>query len=370
MARGRREGVVIAGGGLAGSLAALALATRRPDVPVLIVEERPRFGGERFRFGFDAELDEEAQQLLEPLVEHRWPGFYVAFPGLNRNIRAPLFGFGPHAVHAAMMAALASKQHRLGTRIVAVREDALVLDGGETIKAHGAIDARGAANLSTLELLYETRLERVISLKAPHRLDRPLLVDATVEQSVGFSFVQAFPLDGLRMRIAKVNVSERAQVDEACAGRLDHYLALRGWKRAKVEDELALSRPLPIGGDFGAFWRLGGARVAKVGLRGGFLQPATGRSVADAARVALLLASQTDFSGAALHDLFEEQARQLWRRREFQRGINAAMAAARPEERRAIAERLYRLDPGLIVRFHADRLGLLERARVHRTLRG
>ena len=61
-----------------------------------------------------------------------------------------------------------------------MREDALVLDGGETIKAEGAIDARGAANLSTLELLYEARLERDYRFKAPHRVDRPVLIDATV----------------------------------------------------------------------------------------------------------------------------------------------------------------------------------------------
>ena len=62
-----------------------------------------------------------------------------------------------------------------------MREDALVLDGGEEIKAEGAIDARGAANLSTLDLLYEARLEREYRFKAPHRVDRPVLIDATVD---------------------------------------------------------------------------------------------------------------------------------------------------------------------------------------------
>ena len=45
MARGRRDGIVIAGGGLAGALAALAMARHRPDVPLLIVEEGETFGG-------------------------------------------------------------------------------------------------------------------------------------------------------------------------------------------------------------------------------------------------------------------------------------------------------------------------------------
>lgn len=362
--------MAIAGGGLAGSLAALALAARRPDVPVTLVEERPRFGGERFRFAFEAELDQDSRALIDPLVEHRWPGFYVAFPGYARNLKAPMLGFAPEAVHGAVTAALRPQAYRLGTKVVAVRDDALVLDGGEEVRGKGAIDARGAANLSSLELLYEARLERVIALKAPHRLDRPLLIDANVEQSIGLSFVQAFPLDEFRLRIAKVTVSERAQPDEAAGARLDHYLKLRGWTGPKIEEELTLSRPLPLGGDFAAFWRLGGARVARLGLRGGFLQPATGRSVALAARTALVLAGQADFAGAALHDAFEAEARQHWRRSEFQRSLNAALAATRPEDRRGLAERLWRLDAGLILRLQADRLGLLDRARVARALRG
>ena len=37
--------LIIVGGGLAGSLAALAIAARRPDVPLLLVEAGDCFGG-------------------------------------------------------------------------------------------------------------------------------------------------------------------------------------------------------------------------------------------------------------------------------------------------------------------------------------
>lgn len=369
MARGRRQGVLIAGGGLAGCLAALALRRLRPEVPLLIVEERETFGGDGFRFLFKRELDGEARALVAPLVEHAWPGFYVAFPGMTRNLKMELGGFAPETLHQAMLASLEPTQYRLGARIVAVRDDALVLDGGETIKAEGAIDARGAANLSLLDLLYETRVERVLKLRSPHGLDRPVLIDATPDQGAGFSFVRIFPLDPQRLCIAKALVSERAQPDEAAEARLDHYLTLRGWKPAKVEARASLSRPLPMGGDFAAFWRIGGARVAKLGMRGGFIQPATGRSVADSACAALLLAEQRDFSGGALHDAFEAQARQLWKKREFQRGFVGAVAAAGPTERRGLMERLYALEPGLIGGFHADSLSLIERLRVQRAIR-
>jgi lycopene beta-cyclase len=256
--------------------------------------------------------------------------------------------------------------------VVAVREDALVLDGGEEIRAEGAIDARGAgaATLSTLDLVHEARLERDYRLKAPHRVDRPVLIDATVDQTGGLRFMQCVPLTEDRLIVADICLSERAQADDGAGARLDAYLEARGWKKKRIESSREQVRPLPVGGDLAAFWRLGGARVAKLGLRGGFVDPATGRTIGDAVDTALMLAGQRDFSGAALHDAFEAEAKHLWKRRELGRAIAAALTGAAGEDRRAILERLYRLDPGLLARMQSDRLGMLDRMKLQRSLRG
>ncbi len=369
MARGRRDGILIAGGGLAGALAALAMARYRPEVPLLIVEERETFGGEGFRAFTRPELGEEGEELAGALASDRWPGFYVAFPGLSRKLKAEMAGFGPDDIHRAMVRTLKPKQYRLGTRVVAVREDALVLDGGETIKAEGAIDARGASAMSTLELLHETRLERDYRFGAPHRVDRPVLIDMSLEPGGGARFVECVPLSAERLLVAELAISEATQPDEGARARIDAYVKARGWTRPRARGERTASRPLPYGGDFATFWRLGGARVAKLGLRGGFVHPVTGRTIGDAAATALLLTAQRDYSGAALHDLFEAEAKQLWKDRETLRAITAALAAAKPEDRRALLERLYRLDPGTVRRLQADRLGLLDRWRLRKALR-
>lgn len=370
MPRDKRKGIVIAGGGLAGSLAALALARLRPDVPLLIVEEQPQFGGTRFRSVFGRPLGEDGRALMLPILDHLWPGYFVAFPGDNRKIKAAFGGFQPEALHREMLATLKPDQYRLGTKVVAVREDALVLEGGETLKAEGAIDARGASNLSMLDLLFEARVDRIVRLKSPHGLDRPVLIDATDDQSAGFSFVRCFPLGEKKLLIAKALVSERSQPSDAADARLDHYIRLRGWKTAAVESQMPVVRPLPVEGDFDAFWRLGGARVAKLGLRGGFFHPATGASVADAVQNALLLAAQPDFSGDALHDLFEQEARRLWKKRQPVRDFNAALRSAPPSERRALVQRLYASDPTMLAHFHADRLEFVERLRLRRLIKG
>jgi len=111
-------------------------------------------------------------------------------------------------------------------------------------------------------------------------------------------------------------------------------------------------------------WRGGGARVAKLGLRGGFFHPSTGHALADAARTALLLAQQRSFEGDALDDLFEADVDMLWRKREYYRAFNAALFGAPALERRRMMDAFYHLDGDLIARFHAGRLGVVDRLKL------
>ena len=369
MPKGKRDGLLIAGGGIAGCLAALAMARFRPEVPLLIVEEDGHFGGGDYQLLFDAEIDAGARPLLAPIVRHHWSGFYVAFPDLSRKLRIPLSGFGGDAIHRAMIEALRPDQYRLRTKVVAVREDALVLDGGETIKADGALDARGIANQSMLNLAWLVRVERDYRTSAPHGLDRPVLVDTSADGANGLGFVQALPLSPDRLLLAEVLVAEGSQPGTGAVARLDTYCALRGWSVAAARAPATIARPLPHGGDFDAFWRIGGARVGRLGRRGGFQHPLSGGIVADAAQIAMLLARQTDLEGAALHDLLETEAKNLWRQRAPQRAVVAAIASTEPSARRATIERLFRLDVGVVARLLSDRLGMVDRMHLSRVLR-
>jgi lycopene beta-cyclase len=360
-----RDGLLIAGAGLAGSLAALAMAKSRPEVPLLLVEEKEGFGGDHLWWFFEDDVDEADRWLIEPLIERSWPGFYVAFPERSRKLKAPLSCIRWQAVDRAVREALRPDQYRLGTKAVAVRENELVLLGGERIKAGGAIDARGAANLSMLELGWHKSFAREYMFASPHRVDRPVLIDATIDQAGSLRFMRCLPFSDTRLLVEHVEYSETAEIDtSAAAARLDTYLATRKWEPVSVEREEERVLPVAMGGDFGAFWRVGGARVAKIGLRGGFFHPTSGQSLGDAVRNAVTLTQQKDFAGEALHDLFEEEAAGAWRKRDLQRGFNAALFAAKDEERRRHMEDFYKLDPALIARVHMGRTGLLDKMRL------
>lgn len=364
MARDKRDGLLIAGGGLAGSLAALAMARARPDVPILLVEEGETFGGPHRLSFFDADVDEADHWLADPLIGHRWPGYYLAFASRTRKVKTALAAIAPETIDQAVRETLRPDQYRLGTRIVAVRENELILQGGEKIRADGAIDARGAANLSMLELGWQKFLARLYRFGQPHGLDRPLLVDAADAPSSA-RFMRCTPVAEDRMLVEDVQLSEVPGFDvEEPGKRIEAYLARRGWTAAELQHQAAGTHPLAIGGDFPAFWRVGGARVAKLGLRGGFFHPATGHSLPDALATATLLTRQQDYGGAALHDLFEGLAATLWRKRDFYRSFNSRLFGKGPTERLAFLESLNGLDPGVMARFHAGRSTLFDRRRI------
>src|SRR3546814_14696125 len=78
--------IAIVGGGLAGGLAALALAAKRPDLDVRLVEPGPIGGNHVWSF-FDSDIAKTDRWLVAPLVRHHWPRYDVPFPSHDRRLR-------------------------------------------------------------------------------------------------------------------------------------------------------------------------------------------------------------------------------------------------------------------------------------------
>src|SRR5690606_14537493 len=81
------QSLIIAGGGLSGCLAALALTKLQADVSVLLVESGPSFGGEHTWSFFDSDVSYDARWLIDPLVTARWDSYDVLFPKRRRTLR-------------------------------------------------------------------------------------------------------------------------------------------------------------------------------------------------------------------------------------------------------------------------------------------
>lgn len=340
------EPLVIAGGGLAGCLTALALAKLRPDVPFLLTEQSDGFGGDHIWSFFDADVAPDDRWLIEPIIAKSWDGYDIRFPQRTRTLPTRYNSIRSDLLHALMRERLRPDQYRLGER--AERID---------------IDARGAGNLEALDLGWQKFVGREYRLARPHGLTRPIVMDACVDQADGYRFVYCLPFAEDRLLIEDTYYSTDPALDRAEIGaRIEAYAATQGWTLAALEHEETGVLPVAMGGDFEAFWPESDA-TARIGLKGGFFHPTTGYSLPDAVRIAMLIARQQDF--AALPQVLRTEAKRLWKARGFYRLLDKMLfRAAPPAERYRVLQHFYRLPPDLVERFYAAKSTLGDKARI------
>ncbi len=358
--------LIIAGGGLAGCLAALALAERRPDADFLIVEEGERFGGNHVWSFFDGDVGESDRWLIEPLAGRRWSDHEVRFPNRRRTL-----AFGYNSLRSAdldtrMRSALAPDRYRLGSRIAEVAPDGVTLASGERLAAPAVIDARGAGPLPKLDLAWQKFVGLTCRFEADHGSSRPVIMDACVEQEDGYRFVYSLPFSATEMLVEGTYYSTSPVLDVPLVRcRVKSHLRRRGLEPVEILAQEAGVLPILLGGRLEDLWSESEPPVARLGLRGGFFHPTTGYSLPDAVRNAALLAEQPEYSSAALHALFRGRSAGLWRQRVFYQRLNRMLfRAAEPKRRYRVLEHFYRLPEPLIARFYAGRLTALDKLRI------
>ena len=356
--------VAIVGGGLAGGLIALALRTKRPDVDIRLIEPGA-IGGDHVWSFFSSDIVDDDRWLAAPLVSYAWRGYDIAFPAHSRTLKAGYYSIESERFAQVVGDALAPGQ-LIAEKAIGVGANAVVLASGDRVEAGGVIDARGAADMSMLDLGWQKFVGRELVLGEPHGVERPTVMDATVEQIDGYRFVYCLPFAERRMFVEDTYYSDTPDIDHAAlTGRIDDYAAAKGWRAESIAREERGALPVAIGGDFEGFWRAGGAKIAKAGLRAGLFHPTTGYSLPDAIRLAVAVARASDLSSAALHDLTYGMASRAWSQRGFYRMLDTMLfRAAAGHERYRILERFYRLSPRLIGRFYAARSTLLDKARI------
>lgn len=357
--------LVIVGGGLAGSLAALCLAQRRPEVPVLLLEADETFGGNHTWSFFDSDVPPAARDLIAALDPVRWPRHKVSFPERRRTFDMAYSAVEAPALDSLVRTRLAPGACRTGTQVEALLPDAVILAGGERIAARGVIDARGPAGAASGLTLGWQKFVGIEFAAASPEPDCATVMDATVVQLDGYRFVYVLPLGPARVLVEDTYYSDTPALDEeAVAGRVRALAAERGL----LGDELRRERgvlPILLGGDPERFWPASDP-IPRLGLRGGFFQPTTGYSLGLALQTALDLADQPGpLDTAALARWSRGRFLAHWQRGRFYRMINRMMFhAGRPDQRWRVLQHFYRLPPDLIARFYAGELTTRDKLRV------
>ncbi len=352
--------VLIVGGGLSGGLCALALAARRPELRVGLVEPGTIGGNHLWSF-FGSDIAASDRTLVEPLIAHRWASYQVQFPQHSRHIGEAYQSITSERLDAAVRAALPSDAI-IRAMAMTVSPNSVTLDGGEVLHARAVLDARGG-KAEGLTLGWQKFVGQLLYIPQGHGVVGPIVMDATVDQSDGYRFVYCLPFDPTHLFVEDTYYTDGPELDhELLAERIGDYAAIRGWQVAERSREEAGQLPVVMGGDFDKLWPATD-RVARSGARGGFFHPLTSYSLPEAVRFASWLADEAplDDLGAA------SRARALkhWRRSAFDRLLARMLfRAADPPQRYKVLQRFYRLSAPLIARFYAGRSTPYDRFRI------
>jgi len=353
--------IAIVGGGLAGGLAALALAAKRPDLDVRLIEPGPIGGNHVWSF-FDSDIAKKDRWLVAPLVRHHWPRYDVRFPSHARTLRMGYKSITSEALADAVMAALPA-EHIIADKAKHVAPDHLLLARGGRLSAKHVIDARGATKFPTLDCGWQKFFGQALTVKGGHGVEQPVVMDATVEQLDGYRFVYLLPFDAETLFVEDTYYSDGADLDAPIVReRIAAYAVAQGWDVAATTREESGVLPVVIAGDFDRLWPASD-RTARIGVRAGAFHATTGYSLPDAVRTASALPDLVD--RADLPAILRGRAAASWRRQRFYRMLGAmAFRASEPDLRYRIFERFYRLSPGLIARFYAGRSTTTDKLRI------
>ncbi len=362
-----RFDIAIAGGGLAGSLIALTLRARRPDLSVALAEAGESIGGNHVWSFFATDIAPADRALVDPLCEARWDhGYDVRFPALVRTLPTPYRSVTSENLDAAVRAALPDDALMTGQAVTEVAPDGMTLAGGTRIAANVVIDARGLdrARLAHLSGGWQKFTGMMLECDAPHGLSRPVVMDAGVTQIDGYRFVYCLPFSPTQVFIEDTYYSDTPHLDVAAlTGRIMDYAAARGWQGTPGRIETGVL-PVVTGGDFAGF-AAEGDDVPQAGVRAGLFQPLTSYSLPDAVRYASALAALPRLDHRSVLAWSRAYARRHWRQGQFYRLLARMLfGAAEPSGRYRVLQRFYGLDEGLIERFYAGQSTMADRLRV------
>ncbi len=347
---------LIAGGGLHGSLLALALQAERPRARIALVERNAALGGNHLWSFHAGDLPPRARPIVQPLIVRRWPAYRVAFPDRERRLDEEYAAISSDRLDAHVRNVLPPGSIRLGSAIETLDARGVRLAGGETLEARLVIDARGPTRFAGAQAWQKFAGIELRGARAP---ELPTLMDARVPQRDGFRFMYVLPLAPDRVLVEDTRFSLSAALDVAAVERdalaWAHAHGLAGEIVRREHGVL----PLPID----ALPEFSARPPLRAGYAGGFFHPVTGYSFPAAIRLALHVASRApeDIFDAAYASLIAD----LRAQQRFALLLNRLLYRAVGEENRwAVLSRFYGLPAATARRFYALSTTRADRARI------
>jgi lycopene beta-cyclase len=356
---------LMVGGGLAGSLLALALFEHRPKARVGLVEKQAHLGGNHL-WCFHAGDVDDAAELVRPLVAQRWPTYEVRFPDLRRTLDEPYAAVPSSRLDEVVQRAFAVRaqaQLFLGETARRVTAHEVELASGRTLSADVVIESRGPeAFASAPGTGFQKFIGLELEVKPPSPLRTPRLMDALVPQKDGFRFMYALPLAADRVLLEDTYFSDSAELrPRELEAEIMAYAERLGLDVVAVQRRESGVLPLPLSAPRLKEPKADAPLLA--GYQGGWFHPVTGYSFPLAVRLACAVAGAepSELRTRVWPALLRRQRSQL----RFAVLLNRMLFTAFESDQRYRAiERFYRLPVESIRRFYALDLTASDRLRV------
>lgn len=356
--------IILAGGGLANGLIALRLRQQRPDLRVLLLEADSQPGGNHTWSFHEDDITPGQHGWIAPLVAHRWQGYDVRFPDLNRTLPGGYLSI-TSARFADVLTDICGENLHTHAVVTALTPETVTLADGTQLRARAVIDGRGYTPDRHLNTGSQSFLGQEWRLRQPHGLTRPILMDATVNQQGGYRFVYTLPVSATELLIEDTHYIDAARLDLSAARQnIADYARQQGWCLERLIREEQGHLPIMLGGDFPAYWQARDKQPCS-GLRAGLFHATTGYSLPHAVALADAIAGSAEINAAAIFSVMHRYALRQWHAQRFFRALNRMLFLAGDADKRwRVMQRFYSLDEGLIARFYAGQLTLTDKARI------
>ncbi|MEJ5068784.1 lycopene beta-cyclase CrtY [Enterobacter sp. MYb186] len=356
--------IILAGGGLANGLIALRLRQQRPGLRVLLLEADSQPGGNHTWSFHEGDITPGQHRWIAPLVAHRWQGYDVRFPGLNRTLTGDYLSI-TSARFAAVLADACGESLQTDAAVTALTPQTVTLADGTMLRARAVIDGRGYTPDRHLNTGSQSFLGQEWHLRQPHGLTRPILMDATVNQQGGYRFVYTLPLSATELLIEDTHYIDAARLHLSAARQnIADYARQQGWCLDRLIREERGHLPIMLAGDFPAYWQARDKQPCS-GLRAGLFHATTGYSLPHAVALAEAIVGTADISAATIFSVIHRYALRQWQEQRFFRTLNRMLFLAGDADKRwQVMQRFYSLNEGLIARFYAGQLTLADKARI------
>lgn len=361
--------IAIVGGGLAGCLTAVRLVNAKPNLRVILVEEKAHLGGHSTWIFRESDISADSLSWVQPIIEKTWASCDVNFPRQQKTIEGNVCSFRSATLHSYLTKRLADNVF-LNAKATRITESHVELQDQRVISARCVIDARGFTAVGPspagAHCGYRKYMSREFLTTKPHGVKAPLMVDANVPQLDGLRYFRLFPWDEQRLVVEEIFYSNTPELNAERIGRsLLSYIDRHGWKIQSSEREESGCQAMPMTSEY--LTSSVGGEPLPIGFRGGYMHALTGEALPDAVRIADFLSSLEDLTTETARSGLMRFRRSWLSRQRFYRLLNRLMFyASEPALRYLVLQGFYTQSQDVIERFLSGRTTWSDRMRILR----